>query len=171
MRLKNRKNKIVTEDSLQTNRRTEDSHEDAGMTYLQNKNYEEAIDEFRIALEEGNDIASINSNLGFALMQLGLYNESVHYFAKALGKHKLDYMVRYYIGLAYLKAGEFTPAASYFSSATRIFKQFSEAYYLKGVALYFKGKLSSSIRAFNKSIIAIMTITLIAILDIVFTFD
>ena len=34
--------------------RLEDTHEDAGMMYLLNNNYERAADEFRISLEEGN---------------------------------------------------------------------------------------------------------------------
>ena len=76
MQLKGKRKNIVPEVILRTNNRFDYTHEDAGMTYLLNKNYDEAAEEFRIALEEGKDSANINSNLGFALMQQGFYNES-----------------------------------------------------------------------------------------------
>ena len=61
MLLKVKRGNIVPDLIPRTNNRVDDTHEDAGMTYLLNKNYDEAADEFRIALEERKDSADINS--------------------------------------------------------------------------------------------------------------
>lgn len=90
------------------------------MGYVINKQYDEAIGEFKILLSINPDYAGAHLGLGKAYYEKGQYSGAIEEYRKALASDPDDIVALNWIGLAYMKTGEFEKAVEVFAKAARL---------------------------------------------------
>ena len=83
---------------------------------------DQAIEDYRLLLQQYPNIAAIHSNLGAALAGLGRYEEAIQEYERALQLQPMP-QVQLNLGLAYYKVGRLSVAASAFEKARTLMPQ------------------------------------------------
>lgn len=101
---------------------TAKAHTYLGWAYSLLGNFEEAIEECKIAIELDPNYGNPYNDIGSYLLNLNRYDEAVSWFEKAI--NALDYSTRYYpyynLGRIYEKRGEWFKAIQYYDDALNI---------------------------------------------------
>jgi protein O-mannosyl-transferase len=128
------------------------AHYNLGIEYtLQGKN-DEAMAEYRTALEITPGNAMAHNRLGLALETRGQADEAISHFRRAL-EIRPDYAEAYNnIGIVLANRGEGENAIAHFRKALEILPDYAEAQFNLGVALEAGGKLNSAIPCFQKAL-------------------
>jgi tetratricopeptide (TPR) repeat protein len=131
---------------------------------LANKgNLDEAIAEFRKAIQFNKDYTEAHYNLGVALgvahnnLGTGLWlkgqlDEAIAEFRKAIHINKDYAMAHFNLGTALKDKGRLDEAIAEFRKAIQIKKDYADAYVSLGIALQDKGRLDEAIAEYRKAI-------------------
>lgn len=113
-----------------------------GMEAVANLAYEEAIQYFDAALEQGEDERLLCRGMGLAYMGLSQYENAIAYLEKALRLGdgtvgSIDYDINYYLATAYFRNGQAQDAIKAYDAILSLRPKETQAYYLRGcVKLY-----------------------------------
>lgn len=115
-----------------------------GMAAVQNLQYEEALQYFDMALEEGEDERLLCRGMGLAYMGLSQYENAVSYLEKALqlssgSPEDMDYDINYYLATAYFRNGQAEDAVNSYDAILALRPKEVEAYYLRGCVKLYSG--------------------------------
>ena len=113
------------------------SHMRQGMDAVEALEYEEALDFFAQALEDGEDERIVYRGMGLAYMGMTKYGDAVAYLEAALhaggGKvEDIDFDINYYLATAYYKNGQSQQAIDAYSAILALRPKEKDAYYLRG---------------------------------------
>jgi Tfp pilus assembly protein PilF len=112
-------------------------------------NVDEAIDNYRKALEIKPDYAEAHDKLGLALAERGQIDEAIAHFRKAL-EIKPDFTEAHNdLGLALIKCGRVEEAIAQYRRALEIKPDFAEAHINLGSALAARGRADEAIAKHN----------------------
>jgi len=106
---------------------------------------EEAIAEWKKALEINPDDAVVNNNLGTHLLKKGQLDEAIPHFEKAVAQ-KPDYAdAQNNLGIVLLQKGRVGEAIEHLEKAEELNHQNTQTYYNLGAAFYMQGKVSEAL--------------------------
>jgi len=106
---------------------------------------EEAIAEWKKALEINPDDAVVNNNLGTHLLKKGQLDEAIPHFEKAVAQ-KPDYAdAQNNLGIVLLQKGRVGEAIEHLEKAEELNHQNTQTYYNLGAAFYMQGKASEAL--------------------------
>ena len=108
-----------------------------GMEAVQALEYEEALNFFKHAREEGEDEQLLCRGMGIAYMGMTDYEEAITYLETALhaggGRvEDIDFDINYYLATAYYKNGRAQDAVDAYSAILALRPREKNAYYLRG---------------------------------------
>ena len=112
------------------------SYTEQGMAAIQALEYEEALDCFRNAQDEGEDEKLLCRGMGLAYMGLTQYEDAITYLEEALHTgsrvEDVDFDINYYLAIAYYKNGRAQDAIDAYSAILGLRPREKNAYYLRG---------------------------------------
>ncbi len=122
---------------------------DAGLAYLENRQFPEAEENLRISLDSEAKTKECYRLYGIACLSNGKYSEAVDAFIDALHTNngsirEIDYDINYYLGLAYEKLEQYSDAADVYSAIIAVRPGETESYYRRAVCNLHLGKLSEA---------------------------
>ena len=121
-------------------------------TLLDRGQLNEAIANYREALEIKPDVAQVQSNLGNALVREGNVEEAIVYLQKAL-QIDPEYAEAYnYMGSALMKKGQAGEAIGYYQKAVQLNTSYADAYNNLGVAFLRNGQADEAIAHYKKAV-------------------
>jgi len=110
---------------------TAKTHTYLGWAYSLLGNFEDAIEECKIAIELDPDYGNPYNDIGSYLLNLDRFDEAVSWFEKAIAA--ADYSMRYYpyfnLGRIYEKKGDWFKAKKYYDDALKIKPDYEAAKY------------------------------------------
>ena len=125
---------------------------DKGLTSQNKKDYEEAIEHYTNALEQGLRPPEVYNNRGNAHLSIGKVDNAIDDFGKAI-ELKRNFTEAYVNrGNAYCEKREFDLAIDDFSEAIRLNPDFAETYKNRGTAYLNKADFDLALEDFNKAI-------------------
>ncbi|HEY2381636.1 MAG TPA: tetratricopeptide repeat protein [Terriglobia bacterium] len=128
------------------------AYSNRGFGLLQEGKLDDAIADFKAALNVKPDYAYAHNNLGMALMQEGHDDEAVPHFQKAL-EVKPDYAEPYgNLGVILYGRGKVDEAIIDFQKAEQINPDYPDAYFNLGIAFTTKNNFDAAIAQFQKSL-------------------
>jgi tetratricopeptide (TPR) repeat protein len=128
------------------------AHNNLAGTLLERGQLNEAIANYREALEIKPEVAEVQSNLGNALLREGQVEEAVVHLQKAL---KIDpaYAEAYnYMGSALMKKGRAGEAIGYYQKAVQLNTSYADAYNNLGVAFLRTGQVDQAVASYKKAV-------------------
>ncbi len=114
-----------------------DTNVQKGMQAIAELNYQEALAQFDLAQEEGEDARLIARGRGIAYMGLTDYEQAIMCFQEALAGSNgfiqpVDYDLNYYLAAAYTKNGQYSEAEAVYNAILALKPQEEDAYFLRG---------------------------------------
>jgi tetratricopeptide (TPR) repeat protein len=114
--------------------------------------YEEAVNEYKTAIDIAPDYARAHQNLGLVYRKQGRYDEALRELQTAL-KLKPDYARAHYnIGIVYIKQGLFAEAVEELNTALKIDPGLVEAHNRIGVVYYTDKKYDDAVKKFEDAL-------------------
>ena len=118
--------------------KTETLYYNAAWAYLENGDYEEAIENFKLSTDEEDDSKDALRGLGIAYVYNEQFEEAVDPFIEALNKSNghissVDYDINYYLGYAYEMSGQYEEAVDTYSALITLRPKESENYYRRAI--------------------------------------
>jgi protein O-mannosyl-transferase len=127
-------------------------HYNLGNALLQKGGFDDAVAEYRKALEINPNYLEAHGNLGLALFQKGEVDDAVAQYQKAL-EINAGYVQGYYnLGVALFQKGQLDGAIAQFQKALEINPSHANARYNLGVTLFQKGQLGGAVEQFQKAL-------------------
>jgi len=126
-----------------------------GITYLENKSNDRAIEEFNRAIASDPAFALARHDLGVAYMRKENYEQAIDAFKKCLELNpevSVRELAYYNLGLSYLRLSRDEEAISAFNQSLRLNSQDSDTHYYLGVAYLGKERYDEAITAFKQSL-------------------
>jgi tetratricopeptide (TPR) repeat protein len=121
-------------------------------TLLERGQLNEAIANYREALEIKPDVAQVQSNLGNALLKEGNVEEAIVHLQKAL-QIDPEYAEAYnHMGSALMKKGQAGEAIRYYQKAVQLNTNYAEAYNNLGVAFLRNGQVDQAMAHYKKAV-------------------
>ena len=111
-----------------------------GIMFLQNNLIEDAIDQFRLAIQNDAEYLTAYNHLGLTYIQIGQYSKAIQIFNRALEKEKKYADIHNNFGVALMHENQFKPAMREFQEALKINSNYAEAQY-NLATLYFKSTI------------------------------
>lgn len=133
------------------------SYTEQGMTAVQALEYEEALNCFRNAQEEGEDEQLLYRGMGLAYMGLTRYDDAIIYLEAALriGGSKVedvDFDINYYLATAYYKNGRAQDAVNAYNAILALRPREKNAYYLRGLVRLSQGDFEGAQADFTEAV-------------------
>ncbi len=132
--------------------RSAEFHHNQGSILSQKGRIDEAIAEFRKALEIRPNDVEANNSLGTALLQRGQVDEAMAHFQKALELQPNNAVTHDNLGVVLLRKGQVDKAITQFHKALEIQPSNPEAHYNLGLALRQKGQVDEAIAQFKRAV-------------------
>jgi tetratricopeptide (TPR) repeat protein len=111
-----------------------------GIMFLQNNLIDDAIEQFKLAVQNDPDYLNAYNHLGLTYIQMGQYKKAIQVFNRALEKEKKYADIHNNFGVALMYENQFQAAIREFQAALRINSKYTEAHY-NLATLYFKSTL------------------------------
>lgn len=129
---------------------------DAGMTAIENLEYNEALACFEKAIVNSEDLELAYRGQGIAYMGLTQYEDAVTSFEKALKASgmfpgELEYDINFYLATAKYKMGDNAGAIQVFDGIIALEKKNEDAYFLRGSAKVASGDLEGGVADLEKA--------------------
>lgn len=111
---------------------------DAGMAFIENEQYNEALENFAISLSSEKETKELLRGMGIAYIGKGEYEKASESLLKALslntgGIQAIDYDINYYLGYAYRLNGQYQDAVDVFSAILTLKPKETMAYYQRSL--------------------------------------
>ncbi len=137
---------------ISLNPKARGAHHSLGWWHQQNGRIEEAIANYRIALEKRPNHAQITNRMGTAHETIGKLEEAEKYYRRALAvkpyhKHAITNLAR-----LMTLTGREKEALALFRTAIRVRPEFANAYSGMGITLYRLKRYEEAVRAFDKAL-------------------
>jgi membrane associated rhomboid family serine protease/Flp pilus assembly protein TadD len=126
-----------------------------GLTYLENKSNDSAIEEFNRAIASDPAFAPAHNVLGVAYLRKGNYEQSINAFKKCLELNpevSVREMASYNLGLAYLSLSRNDEAIGAFNQSLQLNSQDPETHHFLGEAYLGKKRYDEAITAFQQAL-------------------
>ncbi|MCL4455823.1 MAG: tetratricopeptide repeat protein [Nitrospirae bacterium] len=124
-------------------------HTNLGKSYLIKGRIEEAIREFKIALQINPDMQEAHLNLGLAYIRQGFFDKAIEEFLLVLKRNPYYHKAHINIGIAYFELNRFDDAARSFKNATKINPDLAKGYYNLGLTYEKQGNTDSAIKEYK----------------------
>lgn len=129
-----------------------DQHLARGNSYFLSREYDKAIMEYSLALQEQPNCPEAYYNRGVAYSGKGDHRQAIEDFTFAI-KYKPDYARAYNNrGSSYGELKDYDQAIADFNHALRLQPNFPEAYYNRGRVYYRKGEYHRALEDFNRAL-------------------
>ena len=133
------------------------SYTEQGMAAVQALEYEEALNLFKNARDEGEDEQLLYRGMGLAYMGLTQYEDAITYLEAALhaGGSKVedvDFDINYYLATAYYKTGRAQDAIDAYGAILALRPREKNAYYLRGCVKLSQGDFEGSQLDFSEAV-------------------
>jgi tetratricopeptide (TPR) repeat protein len=128
------------------------AHTNLGLALHRKGLVNEAIEEFRKAIDLDPKLAKAHLNLGLALHRKGLVNEAIACYRRAIEIDPRYALAHDNLGLALLAKGLVDEAIACFRTVLEIEPKYAQAHYSLGIALEAKGRLDEAIAAYRQAI-------------------
>lgn len=137
-------------------KKEENTNLQEGMEFVEQYDFESAMESFDKALLNGEDLELCYRGQGLAYMGLGNYAEAETSLLKALESAgssltDLEYDINYYLASAYMKQGKYAQAEEIYSAITSLKKKEKDAYYLRGCARLHQNRYEDAVLDFEKA--------------------
>lgn len=134
-----------------------ESYTQLGMSAVQNLEYEEALNQFSIALENGEDKRLIYRGMGLAYMGMTKYEEAVDCLENALKESNgyvrdIDFDLNYYLATAYFKNGQAQEAIGAYDAILALRPKEKDAFYLRGCVKLAQGDCGAAEEDFEQAV-------------------
>jgi tetratricopeptide (TPR) repeat protein len=123
-----------------------------GLALIQKGQTDEAIVEYKKALEIDPNYDAAHNNLGNALLRKGQIDEAIIHYQKALEINPNHAKAQNNLGNAFLQKGQIDEAIIHYQKALEINPDFAKVHYNLGDALLQKGRLDEAIAQFQKAL-------------------
>lgn len=107
-----------------------------GNNHYQKKEFNDAIQHYKIAINLNPDVISYYSNLGNCLREVSEYEESIRILQKAVFLNEKHSKSWYNLGVTYQTMGLYIDAISSYNNATLLTQDYLNAHYNKGSSLF-----------------------------------
>ncbi len=104
------------------------AHLDLGNLYIDQGNYDEAIEVLEIGLDRSPEVNSLKFALGRAYKASGEYDSAIDQFNQVINRNRYNYEAHYQLGLIYYAQGEIDKAVESLDSAIRYNNEYVTAY-------------------------------------------
>ena len=121
-------------------------------TLLERGQLNEAIANYREALEIKPDVAEVQSNLGNALLREGNVDEAIVHLQKALQIDPAYAEAYNHMGSALMKKGQAGEAIAHYQKAVQLNTSYADAYNNLGVAFLRSGQVDQAIADYKKAV-------------------
>lgn len=116
-----------------------ESYTAKGMTAVENLSYEEALEQFALAEENGEDKRLLYRGMGLAYLGMTDYENAILYLEAALQNsdgivENMDFDISYYLATAYFKNGQAQEAIGAYDAILSLRPNERDACYLRGTA-------------------------------------
>ncbi|RKM61964.1 hypothetical protein D6855_00670 [Butyrivibrio sp. CB08] len=130
---------------------------DSGFSYIDSHEYQNALESFAAATENGEDECLIHRGQGIAYLRSGEYQQAVDELLLSLASDEgivddMDFDTNYYLAEAYLGLEEFGKAKEVYDAILALRSKDSNAYYLRGIAELASGNHDGGYSDFTKAI-------------------
>lgn len=136
---------------------TMEAHRARGLLLEITGNYQEAINEFQIAISINPNIADLYLALGRNLRVAGQANEAITAFERARSLNPYDPWAPYYISRTYSGNGEYAKAIQQAEDAIDLRPEETMFYWNLGTQYYMSGKYNDAVKYFKLAIYGGMT--------------
>ena len=126
-----------------------------GLTYLENKFNDQAIEEFNRAIASDPSFALAHNDIGVAYLRKESYEQAINAFKKCLELNpevSEREMAHYNLGLAYLNLSRYDEAIGAFNQSLQLNSRDPETHFFLGAAYLQKERYDEAITAFQQSI-------------------
>ncbi len=130
---------------------------DSGFSYIESHEYQNALESFTAAEENGEDMCLIHRGRGIAYLKSGELEASEQELLASLAADEgivddMDFDTNYYLAEAYLGLGEYNKAKEVYDAILDLREKDANAYYLRGTAELAAGNHDEGYRDFSKAI-------------------
>ena len=130
---------------------------DSGFSYIDSHEYQNALESFDAALENGEDQCLIHRGKGIAYLRSGEYQQASDELLLSLASDEgivddMDFDTNYYLAEAYLGLSEYNKAKEVYDAILALRSKDSNAYYLRGIAELASGNHDGGYSDFTKAI-------------------
>lgn len=130
----------------------------AGMTALNNLEYETAEQSFEAAVAAGENAQQAYRGQGMAYLAMARYDDSIAAFERALAQSNglvsnIEYDISYYLAVAQYKNGDSDGAYNIYSAMIALDAENAQAHYLRGSVALKGGRHDDAIKDFDQAIL------------------
>ncbi len=130
---------------------------DSGFSYIDSHEYQNALESFASAEENGEDQCLIHRGKGIAYLRSGEYQSAVDELMLSLSCDSgivddMDFDTNYYLAEAFLGLSEYEKAKEVYDAILALRNKDSNAYYLRGIAELASGNHDGGYSDFTKAI-------------------
>ncbi len=137
---------------ISLNPKARGAHHSLGWWHQQNGRIDEAIANYRLALEKRPNHAQINNRMGTAHEALGKTDEAEKYYRLALADKPHNKHALSNLALLMTRSGRHRESLTLFRTATRVAPEFASAFSGMGIALYGLKRYEEALRAFDQAL-------------------
>ncbi|MGA3179368.1 MAG: tetratricopeptide repeat protein [Verrucomicrobiota bacterium] len=123
-----------------------------GFALYQKGEMDQAVEQYREALEIKPDFVMARSNLGVACEQKGDTDEAIAQYRKALEIQPDNAEIRANLGNALSEKGQFNEAVEQYHKALEINPAYEDAHFNQGIALFRKGDTEGAIKQYREAV-------------------
>lgn len=128
------------------------AHDNLGFAYQEEKQYDKALEQYKIAIELEPENYWAHGNLGTTYAELGKYDLAIQELQTAILLNPEYYKALTNLGLAYYKTKDYESALKYLKKAVEMHPGFSKSHNDLGIVYAQTGDYESAIKEFQKAI-------------------
>jgi tetratricopeptide (TPR) repeat protein len=124
----------------------------SGNALYNQKNYQEAIQEYQCILEQNPALYMIHKNIGNAYYELGDYESAIEHYELVLDKEPDSTEVLISLGNMYLEKGDIEKGLSYFNQIDMEKITSPLTFYNIGTSFFNKGEVNKAVEYYNRAV-------------------
>lgn len=128
------------------------AHRNSGIVHIHEGRFDEAMQDFKKALEIIPDSTILHSYLGICHNNTGRFNDAISEFEKVISDKKDDIPSRIRLGLALRNQGLYDGSVDEFRAAVKIKPKHADLHYFLGLVLSNKDAYQEAIEEFEKAL-------------------